>query len=116
MTTMPSSRLTEVPAPPKGSVTSLTIPKPSASSTMTSSRMIRKPRALMYQGALAGGASRPMRRSSRSWRLEGGAWPRRSTAALRSSGRRSASASEASAMRRSCMRSCGREAAMARRK
>ena len=62
----------------------------------------------------AGGISRPIARSANSWRPLGGAWPRRSTALLRSPARRSASASEASAMRRSCIRSCGRAAAIAR--
>ena len=57
-----------------------------------------------------------MSRSTKSWRLDGAVWPIFSTAALRSSGRRSASASDASAMRRSCMRSCGRAAAIALRK
>jgi hypothetical protein len=74
------------------------------------------PRTFRYQGAFCGGATSPMSRSMNSWRLVGGAWPSRVTASLRSSGRRSARASDASAIRRSCMRSCGRAAAIARRK
>ena len=66
--------------------------------------------------ALGGGATMPMTRSASSWRLLGGVCPSFSAATLRSPARRSASASEASAMRRSCSRSCGRAAAMATRK
>src|SRR5918999_128566 len=51
--------------------------------------------------------------SIRSWRFDGGAWPSFSAATLRSPARRSASASDASAMRRSWSRSCGRAAAIA---
>jgi hypothetical protein len=48
-----------------------------------------------------------MIRSMKSWRPDGGAWPSFSTAALRSSGRRSASAIEAAIIWRSAGRSCG---------
>ena len=58
----------------------------------------------------------PMKRSSSSWRLDGGVWPSFSAATFRSPARRSASASDASAIRRSCRRSCGRAAAIAARK
>ena len=66
--------------------------------------------------APGGGATMPMKRRASSCRLVGGVWPSFSAAALRSAGRRSASASDASAMRRSCSRSCGRAAAIAARK
>ena len=68
------------------------------------------------QPALLGGAITLITRSISSWRLVGGVPPSFSVATLRSPARRSASASEASAMRRSCRRSCGRAAAIAARK
>ena len=64
--------------------------------------------------ALDGGATRPMNRSPHSWRLVGASTPSRSVAFFRSSARRSARASEASAIRRICRRSWGRAAAIAR--
>ncbi len=76
--------------------------------------MMSTPRIRARVPALLGGATRPMNFSPRSWRLVGASTPRRSVARLRSSARRSASASDASAIRRSCRRSCGRAAAIAR--
>ena len=61
----------------------------------------------------AGGAIRPMIRSRNSWRPDGASWPSFSTAALRSSGRRSASAIEAFIICRSAGRSCGWQPASA---
>ena len=102
--------------PPNGSETSWMMPQPSASSAMTRKMIRRIPRIRSQIGAPGGGATRPMKRSASSWRLVGGVWPSFSAATLRSPARRSASASEASAMRRSCSRSCGRAAAIAARK
>src|SRR4051794_38185372 len=66
--------------------------------------------------ALGGGAMTPITRSISSCRLLGGVPPSFSVATFRSPARRSASAKEASAIRRNCRRSCGREAAIAARK
>ena len=60
----------------------------------------RMPRMRARMPAEAGGTSSPMALRANSWRPLGGAWPRRSTAVLRSPARRSARAREASAMRR----------------
>ena len=107
---------TAVPIPPKGSAISLTMPKPSAISSTRARSTIRIPPMRRRMPALAGGAITPMTRSANSWRFVGGVCPSFSAAIFRSPARRSASASEASAMRRSCSRSCGREAAIAMRK
>ena len=72
-----------VPMPPNGSAISFTIPKPSASSTNTSSdqqhdaadRGRRCP-------ALGGGVNSPIIRSMNSWRPEGASWPSFSIAVL----------------------------------
>src|ERR1019366_1901274 len=107
---MPGAR----PMPPKGRETSSTRPSPTAMNTMIKAMIRRMPRMRARIPAEAGGTSRPMARRAKSWRPLGGACPRRSTALLRSPARRSARASDASAMRRICIRSCGRAAAMAR--
>ena len=52
-----------MPVPPNGSEISLTIPKPTASSTITTSMISRMPRTFRYQGAFCGGATSPMSRS-----------------------------------------------------
>ena len=57
--------------------------------------------------ALDGGTSSPIMRSMNIWRLEGASWPSFSIASFSSSGRRSASASEAFIIWRSAGRSCG---------
>ena len=114
--TTPAPIAPSVELPPIGSNSSFAPPKPIASSTTTIARMIRAPRRRMSLLAPCAGEMSPMRRRMNSWRLDGACWPSFSTAAFRSSGRRSASASEASAIRRSCMRSCGRAAAIALRK
>src|ERR1019366_913275 len=107
---MPGAR----PMPPKGRETSSTRPSPTAMITMIKAMIRRMPRMRARIPAEAGGTSRPMARRAKSWRPLGGACPRRSTALMRSPARRSARASDASAMRRICIRSCGRAAAMAR--
>ncbi len=116
MRTAPSRIETPVEAPPNGSESSVTRPKPTTRSATTSSTIRAMPRTRASRPAPGAGASSPAKRSSSSWRFDGASWPSFSTAALRSSGRRSASASDASAMRRICMRSWGLAAAIARRK
>ena len=107
---------TPTPMPPNGSAISWTISQPSASASTITATTIRTPTIRRGMPALAGGAMIDIARSANSWRLVGGVWPSFSVAVLRSPARRSASASEASAMRRSCSRSCGRAAAIATRK
>ena len=63
--------------------------------------------------ALPGGISRPISRSMNSCRPEGASWPSFYIASRRSSGRRSASASDAFIIWRSAGRSCGWEPASA---
>ena len=70
-------------------------------------RSSRMPRTRGSDPALAGGAISPIIRSRKSWRPEGASWPSFSMASLSSSGRRSASASEAFIIWRSAGRSCG---------
>ncbi len=102
-----------VPIPPNGSARSLTIPKPSASRTITATTSSTIPRMRGTIPALAGGATRPISRSRSSCREEGASWPSFSMAALRSSGRRSASARDAFIIWRSAGRSCGWQPASA---
>ena len=111
--TSPSRIAPNVPTPPNGSATSFARPKPMASSTITRTITSRIPRARTRKLAPGAGAIRPMRRSRKSWRLDGGAWPSFSTACFRSSGRRSASASEAFIIWRSAGRSRGWQPASA---
>ena len=56
---------------------------------------------------LGGGATRLMSRSISSWRALGGSWPSLVTASRSSSGRRSASASDAFIIWRNAGLSCG---------
>ena len=63
--------------------------------------------------ALGGGISRPIIRSMNIWRPEGASCPSFSMASRSSSGRRSASASEAFIIWRSAGRSCGWQPASA---
>ena len=71
------------------------------------------PRIRATMPALAGGTSRPISRSMNSWRPEGASWPSFSIASFSSSGRRSASASDAFIIWRSAGRSCGWQPASA---
>src|SRR3954451_14426709 len=95
---------------------SLTMPKPITITRMIARITSRTPAIRRGRPALGGGAITPITRSISSWRLVGGVPPSFSVATFRSPARRSARASDASAMRRSCSRSCGREAAIAARK
>ena len=74
---------------------------------------MKMPRARVAKLAPGGGAIRPIIRSRKSWRPEGASWPSFSTASFRSSGRRSASASEAFIIRCSAGRSWGWQPAIA---
>src|SRR4051794_39020856 len=91
----PISTAPSVPTPPNGSATSFARPKPSASRTKTIARSSRKPRTRCQRSASWAGEIRPISRSTKSWREDGGAWPSFSIASFNSSGLRSAWASDA---------------------
>ena len=104
-----------MPTPPNGSATSLARPKPTEQQRDDQQHDERDAaHAAPSAGAGRRGEQAHEPQQEAAGGELGGAWPSRSTACLRSSGRRSASASDASAMRRSAMRSCGRAAAIAR--
>jgi hypothetical protein len=93
--------------PPKIRPIAWTMPVPTASRAITMAMIKRMPRIRATMPALAGGISSPIIRSMNSWRPEGACWPSFSIASLRSSGRRSACASEAFISWRSAGRSRG---------